>query len=146
MERALKILKRAARGAVGAITATGAAKANVNLVQNGGMDTFSSGQVNEWYNDGARLADWSLAPAPGYTGTQGVVFGPGAADTTGAVFSPGANAGLWGPGNGSANGVPATSPAGGNYFGADDPSNGYHQVLSQTITGLTPGKNYAVSF
>lgn len=122
----------------------GVAEAGVNLVQNAGMDSFSSGAVNQWYNDGARLADWSLTGAAG-DGTQGVVFGPGAADTTGATFSPGAMAGLWGPGNGSANGLPATSPAGGNYFGADDPV-GYHQILSQTVNGLTNGVNYQLSF
>jgi hypothetical protein len=144
MERTRRTFGMAALAAAGALAA-GPSHAGVNLVENGGMETLSSGAANQWYNYGARLADWSLTPAPGNTGTQGVVFGPGAADTTGAIFSPGVYSGLWGPGNGSANGLPSTSPAGGNYFGADDPT-GYNQVLSQTITGLTAGRTYQLSF
>jgi PEP-CTERM motif len=132
--------------ALAAIGFAGSASAAVNLVQNGGMETLSSGAANQWYSFGARLADWTLTPAPGNFGTQGVVFGPGAADTTGATFAGGIPVGLWGPGNGSANGLPATSPAGGNYFGADDPVNGYNQILSQTINGLTAGREYALNF
>lgn len=119
-----------------------------NLVKNGDFQNFSAGAVNQWYYDGARLADWDLTPtveANGSNGTQGVVFSPGAADHGGAEFYPGQHNGLYGPGNGWANGLTATSPAGGNYFGADDPV-AAHQTLSQTINGLEIGKNYDLLF
>jgi hypothetical protein len=52
--------------------------------------------------------------------------------------------GLWGPGNGSANGLPATSPDGGNYVGADG---AFQQgAITPTINGLVVGQTYAVSF
>jgi len=51
---------------------------------------------------------------------------------------------LWGPNDGSANGLPASSPDGFNYVGAD----GAFQVgaISQTITGLTVVAQYTVGF
>ena len=51
---------------------------------------------------------------------------------------------LWGPGNGANNGLPASSPTGGNYIGAD----GAFGVgaISQTINGLIAGHKYDVSF
>ncbi len=51
---------------------------------------------------------------------------------------------LWGPGNGSSNGLPASSPDGGNYVAAD----GAYEVapVSQQITGLTGGDYYSVGF
>jgi PEP-CTERM motif-containing protein len=51
---------------------------------------------------------------------------------------------LWGPGNGSANGMTLSSPDGGNFVGAD----GAYWVgdIEQTTTGLTAGKKYDVSF
>lgn len=51
---------------------------------------------------------------------------------------------LWGSNNGGASSLPATSPAGGNFIAAD----GAFEVgaISQTITGLTAGKVYALSF
>ena len=87
------------------------------------------------------------------------VYAPGTADigTTGGANSgqpkeaPGQyNSGgygstyMWGPNNGSANGLPATSPAGGNFIAGD----GAFQVgaIKQTITGLTAGQTYSVKF
>ena len=54
------------------------------------------------------------------------------------------NVKLWGPGDGSANGLPASSPDGGNYIAAD----GAYEVdaITQTITGLSPGSVAVVSF
>lgn len=50
---------------------------------------------------------------------------------------------LWGPANGTANGLGA-SPDGGNYVGLDGD---YGQnLLYQLVTGLTPGKSVDVSF
>jgi hypothetical protein len=81
---------------------------------------------------------WSV-PAGGYT----FLFAPGTADTTGANGEYG-NLALWGPGYGVANGMPATSPVGGYFIGQD--SAFQVQPLQQTITGLTAGDTYALSF
>ncbi len=71
------------------------------------------------------------------------VFTPGSADTTGALGEYGGLT-LWGQNNGSNNGLPATSPSGGNFLAMD----GAYAVaaVSQTINGLTPGKATTVSF
>ena len=71
------------------------------------------------------------------------VFKSGTADTTGATGQYG-NLQLWGPGNGSANGLPASSPDGGNFVGMDG---AYEQgPISQMLSGLTPGAATQVSF
>lgn len=51
---------------------------------------------------------------------------------------------LWGPNDGSDNGLPASSPDGGNFVGAD----GAYDVgaITQTINGLTAGDTYTVGF
>jgi hypothetical protein len=52
---------------------------------------------------------------------------------------------LWGPGTGSANGLTASSPAGGNFWANDsDPVNAGQ--LTQTISGLTVGRTYDLTF
>jgi len=111
-----------------------------NLVLNGSFEiNGGSGQVG--FN--TTLTDWSTAALGS---SYAFVYAPGSADGSLApppVSQYGSNA-LWGPNNGSANGLPYTSPDGG-YFVALD---GDFQVaaLSQTITGLTAGDTYAVSF
>jgi hypothetical protein len=106
-----------------------------NLVVNGGFETTTSGPNFE-FNRNTTATGWTSS---GYN----FIFAPGAADTTGATGQYG-NLKLWGPGTGSSNGLPATSPAGGNYAAAD----GAFQVgaISQTIHGLNPGDSYIVSF
>ena len=75
------------------------------------------------------------------------IFLPGTADTSGA-YTPQFNGQvtLWGPNNGSANGLPANDPfgTGGNFIAADG---AFEQAaISQTINGLTVGANYALTF
>jgi hypothetical protein len=109
----------------------------VNLVQNGSFETNDgNGQVG--FNTSA--SGWSVPDPPGsYT----FLFAPGTADTTAANGQYGF-LGLWGPGNGVANGLPATSPDGGYYIAQDSAfQNG---AISQTINGLTPGQSYTVGF
>jgi len=127
-------------------TLAGAAQAQ-NLVTNG---TFSQlqvqssaefGTVNNGFTPTQQITGWTTA---GYN----FVFLPNTVDTTGAsgqynaVGSPGLT--LWGPNNGSANGLPAVSPTGGNFIGAD----GAYEVsaITQTLNGLTPNHAVAVSF
>jgi hypothetical protein len=129
--------KAAVIGFSAAALMTLATSANAtNLVANGSFTTTtgsaSGGQLG--YN----------VAATGWTSTgYNFLFTPGSADTTGVTGSDG-NLKLWGPGDGSANGLPGTSPDGGNYVAAD----GAYEVgaISQTINGLTAGDTYAVSF
>jgi hypothetical protein len=107
-----------------------------NLVVNG---DFESNGGNGQVGFNTTVTGWSMAKSPSYT----FVYAPGTADTTGAIGQYGSNA-LWGPGNGSANGLPATSPTGG-YFIAQD-SDFQQAAIEQTINGLTVGNSYTVSF
>jgi hypothetical protein len=109
-----------------------------SLVLNGSFEINGGvGQIG--YN--TTLADWSV-PTP--NGSYAFVYGPGTADEVGAVLSEYGDNALWGPQDGSANGLPATSPDGGYYVALD----GDFQIssLSQTISGLTPGDTYTVGF
>ena len=109
----------------------------VNLVQNG---DFESNGGNGQVGVTTYATGWSVpADADSYT----FLFAPGTADTSGASGQYGF-LGLWGPGNGVANGLPATSPDGGYYIAQD--SDFQQAAISQTINGLTPGESYTVSF
>jgi hypothetical protein len=115
------------------------AQAIPNFVLNGNFDLVVNGAGGMGEFDNATystVTDWTSS---GYN----FIFAPGTADTTGGNGTFG-NIKLWGPGTGSANGLTATSPSGGNYVAAD----GAFEVgaISQTIVGLTPGQNYILSF
>jgi hypothetical protein len=105
-----------------------------DLVTNGSFEITSNGNGQLGYNTTA--TGWT-------TNGYNFIFAPGTADTTGAAGSDG-TVRLWGPGDGSSNGLPATSPDGGNYVAAD----GAYEVgaIQQTINGLTPGDSYTVGF
>ncbi len=107
-----------------------------NLVTNGGFETTTNGACGLQY--------CTTAP-PWQAGGWGFLFAPGTADTTGSDLYPGSQPlELWGPGNGSANGLPATSPAGGNYLAVDGAF--FIVPVQQMITGLTAGDKYTVGF
>jgi hypothetical protein len=111
-----------------------------NLVTNG---DFESNGGNGQLGFNTFATGWSV-PAP--PGSYTFLFAPGTADTPGGNGAPGQYGGLsmWGPNNGSANGLPATSPTGG-YFIAQDSA--FQQgAIFQTVNGLTPGQNYNVGF
>lgn len=116
--------------ALGAATAATAAP---NLVSNGSFETLTSGLGQLGYNTDA--VGWT-------TNGYNFVFGASNADSVGSNGVYG-NLKLWGPANGSANGL-GPSPFGGNYVGAD----GAFQVgaISQVLTGLTVGNKYAINF
>jgi hypothetical protein len=118
---------------------TFATSAKADLVTNGSFELSSAVNSQLGYN-GATVTDWSV-PAP--PGSFTLIYAAGAADTAGAV-TPYGNVLLWGPGSGSANGLPASSPDGGNFLALD----GAFQPgpLSQTISGLTAGDSYTLSF
>ena len=110
-----------------------------NLVVNGGFETTTNGP-NLQFDRLTQATGWTSTPT---LTAYNFIYSPGAADTTGATGEFG-NVKLWGPGTGSPNGLPATSPTGGNFVAADSA----FQVggISQTINGLTPGNSYTVSF
>ena len=123
-----------------ALSSAGSAQAT-NLVVNGGFESNGGGgQIN--YNTGA--TGWSVVPS-GCCGNSSYVFlfGQGTADTTGVTGEYG-NVQLWGPNNGSANGLPATSPDGGYYLATD--SDYQAAYIQQTINGMTAGDKYMLSF
>ena len=113
-----------------------------NLIQNGSFETLSGGIGQIGYNGSSLLQGWTNNTANGSLGYN-FVYSPGSADTTGANGVDG-NVKLWGPGDSASNGLPATSPDGGNYIAAD----GAYEVapISQTVTGLTSGQKYTVGF
>jgi hypothetical protein len=112
-----------------------AAPAFANSFTNGGFETTTLGAGQLGFNTNA--TGWTTT---GYN----FLFAPGTGDTTGSNGSAG-NLSIWGPNNGSSNGLPATSPSGGNYVAADGDIN-YAGSIDQVITGLTPGKIYSVGF
>ena len=113
------------------------AHANTINVNNG---SFEQTAVKTSAEFGTRYPSQQVT---GWTSTgYNFVFLPNTADTTGATGEYG-NVQLWGPGNGSANGL-TSSPAGGNYLALDG---AYAQgPVSQMLSGLTVGATTTVSF
>jgi hypothetical protein len=111
-----------------------------NLVQDGTfVATPGTGQIGF----STSLTYWQTPP-----NTYDFLFQPlsptlSTADSGGALGQFG-NVQLWGPGNGVANGLPGTDPAGGNFVALDSAFE--IGALSQMITGLTAGDTYALSF
>ena len=125
------------------LIASSSQAAGVNLVANGSFEKMTNGvgQIGSW--GVTQVTDWT-ATGPGYM----TVFASGTATT--GVPNGGQPLTLWGPGNGAANGLPASSPDGGNFI-ATDATYGYNNadvtpLLSQTVNGLTVGDQYSVSF
>jgi hypothetical protein len=125
-----------------------------NLVVNGGFEQYTPGNGPIPNGDliYSPVTDWTM-PAQNLAGskTGNLLYLPGTADTTGSYYDDTPFGGgaafftLWGPHNGSPNGLPATSPAGGNFVALDaDPL--FRGALSQTINGLTAGKSYVAGF
>jgi hypothetical protein len=118
----------------------GAAAASPNLVKNGGFELTTNGP-NYFTGYGySELEDWTYGAAP-YP--NAAVYTTSVADTTGAC-RPGGCFPLFGPGNGYANGF-VGSPDGGNFLASDGEAE-YDGAFSQTISGLTPGVNYKLTF
>ena len=135
-----------------------------NLVQNGDFTsvTYSGAKpVTTLFGLFGTETGSTLTVANWSTSGYNFVYAPGTADS--GTNANGANAGqpnqapgqfnaangygntyMWGLQNGSANGLPATSPAGGNFIAAD----GIYETapITQTITGLTVGQTYSLKF
>ncbi len=116
-------------------------RANINYVTNGDFELTTNGTGQLTFNTVA--IGWvNNTDGAGHDGYN-FLFAPGTADTTGATGAAG-NLKLWGPNDGSANGLPAASPSGGNYIAAD----GVYQIgtIQQQINGLSIGQTYVLSF
>jgi len=113
--------------------------AAASLIVNGDFELSSAGSA----------AFGSLYPSNTVAGweTNGYNFimGSGTADTSGSA-GPYGTLYLWGPDNGSANGLTDSSPTGGNYLAADGGLPGLTLAVTQQVNGLTTGKDYVVSF
>lgn len=109
------------------------------FIVNGGFEqtTNGLGQLRRNTNVVGWTSQYDGSGNYGYT----YVLNSSTASSTG---SPGeAQLKLWGPGNGTANGL-AASPTGGNFIGSDG---GYHiGKLTQAITGLIVGQSYQLTF
>jgi hypothetical protein len=119
----------ASRSAFGALVANGDFEVNGGLGQIGAITT---------------LANWNVGPAQN-GGNPAFAFVVDAnADSTGfpSQFSP-PNIKIWGPGSGVNNGFTG-SPTGGKFLGVD--ADYKTASVSQTISGLTPGNSYTLSF
>ncbi len=110
-----------------AMTLTLVAAENVdaaNLVVNGDFENTSVTAGQKQF--------FGLASVTGWTGGENLTFiaSPGTASTVYLDVYPG---------------LPSTSPVGGNFLESDgDPS--FHSTISQSISGLTVGQKYEVTF
>ncbi len=111
--------------------------ASANLVQNGGFESSSYSQSTAFFG--------MSTPATGWTSLGSfVLYCTAGAGTTCDETSVLGGAALAGPANGTMNGL-GPSPDGGAYMGFDsDPS--FQGNFYQTISGLTVGKDYTLSF
>lgn len=115
-----------------------------SLITNGGFETTTAGTGQLGFNTNA--TGWTSANGTGWNGSQpafNFVYAPGSADTTGAVAWDNGAVKLWGPNTGSNNGLTA-SPEGGNFIAGDGAY--YEGAISQTVSGLTVGQQYTLSF
>jgi hypothetical protein len=141
LSRAFRKTVRIGFSAISLLAFAISAQAN-NLIVNGSFESITTGPNGPGQFDDS--FPYTLVPGWDSTGYN-FIFGPGSADTTGSWTSEfNASLTLWGPNNGSNNGLPATSPDGGNFLAAD----GAYQIgaVTQTISGLTIGDSYALSF
>jgi hypothetical protein len=109
------------------------------VVANAGFETVTTSVSTEFGTrfGGQVVTGWT-------TGGYNFLFKPGDADTTGAANEFKQQLTLWGPGNGSVNGLPASSPDGGNFIAADGAYG--QQAIQQTITGMGVNSIASVSF
>jgi hypothetical protein len=124
-----------------------AAVAQTNLVQNPSFAiTGGSDGTSEQIGSGCGTSCNGLGTVAGWsTSGYNFVYLQSTSDSVGATGVDG-NVQLWGPNNngGTPNGLPTSSPTGGNFIAAD----GAYEVsaITQTISGLVVGQAVAVSF
>ncbi len=132
------------------VLATVSAHASPNLIINGGFEQTTLASSAQFTDN--QVTGWTNAKTAGYTNVgYNFLIKPGTADTTGYTSLFKNHDTLWGPGNGvgsanySNNGLTGSSPTGGNYILADGGSS-YAGAISQTVSGLTAGTAYQLTF
>jgi hypothetical protein len=126
--------------AVGVAAAMPSAAFAGELITNGG---FESNAGNGQLGNSTSATGWSISG--GYTflfNAQGSTTSGTSADNNGA-FGQYGNLYLWGPGTGVSNGL-TTSPTGGAFIAQD--SAFQSAAITQSISGLTVGQTYELSF
>ncbi len=108
-----------------------------NSAGNNPIAAGSSGQLGS--SNAYSAANWTIAPVTSGQSNYTFIFTSGSGDTSSGLK-------LWGPNDGSSNGLPSSSPAGGNFVAQDADYPGHNAYIEQQITGLTPGGTYAVNF
>lgn len=121
--------------AVAALSCTAAHAGIINLVTNGNFEQTTNGGGQLDHN--TEVIGWS-------TNGYNFVMTPGTAGTTGSLGFAGPLI-LWGPANGSNNGL-TDSPVGGNFLAAEGDDQAASSPITQTINGLVAGQKYDVSF
>jgi hypothetical protein len=111
----------------------------------GGLNTPS-------YTGGGSLTNWTILDVSGSSGFALLYFAGNQGSTTQAGSGVNLNGrfnnfAVFDPGNsgGSGGAIPNTSPGGGNFVAADGAS-GYNVAIYQTLTSLSAGSVYGVSF
>jgi hypothetical protein len=138
----LSVCRKAVMTGFSVITlSTFAPSARASLVFNGSFESTTNGPGQMGYNTDA--TGWTNESDGVGDDGYNFIFASGTADSTGSNGIYG-NLQLWGPNNGSANGLPASSPDGGNFVAAD----GAFEIgaIEQTISGLVAGDVYTVGF
>ena len=89
-----------------------------------------------------KLNGWDIG-----ANTYGFLMAPGSADKSGAYSPQFSNSfSIWGKNNGGVDNIPISSPDKGNFVVLDGAANYRGTGISQTITDLAIGQQYAVSF
>jgi hypothetical protein len=114
-----------------------ATPARANLVVNGSFETTSLGASGQVQFNGD-VSGWTTNT----TVQLGFIYFPG---TSNAQLTDQFGTNNFQLYQGITHTIPATSPAGGNFF-VTDAAPAYQASISQTITGLTVGANYYLSF
>ena len=130
---AFPAVRRAIMLGMAALTAcavTVSAQAAGPSIANGTFENIGANKASYLIapGNGATLSGWTFAAAPGGNGWACVVVG-GVNDLCGYSFTT----------------FPGVSPSGGTFL-ASDANSSYAQLISQTVSNLTVGANYNVSF
>jgi len=112
-----------------------------NLAINGGFEVTTNGPGQ--FDLLTQATGWTSENFDG--NAYNLLFAAGTADNGGTPNQDNEMLELWGPNNGSANGLPAASPAGGNFI-ASNPVFQETGPIQQTINGLSIGDTYEVGF
>jgi hypothetical protein len=150
----MKIKLRLVTAALVAFMAGASVASAANLVQNGSFNSVSPGStvsgdiVNGGYaelrNNSGYLTGWTVIGTQANDYAQVWYYAAGNPDTTPSSGSWISGWAAYGPANGHNNGL-TTSPDGGAMIEMDGAKD-YEAEIAQTLTGLTVGQSYDVSF